>query len=311
MLSLEKLCAKVEAYAPRADLDPLRDAYRFSEKAHQNQVRKSGEPYFSHPAEVAAILADMQLDVECVSVGLLHDVVEDTLTTVERIRKLFGEDIASLVDGVTKLSQIQFSSKKEKQVENFRKLLLAMVDDIRVILVKLADRLHNMRTLRPMSGEKQKSIARETIEIYAPIAHRLGIARIRGELEDLAFSYLDPASFKRLEDQVRKKLAHSDGFIRGVIKRIESTFQGQGLEAMVQSRIKRPYSISAKMKRQRIELDQVYDFYAFRLILPSIKDCYTALGVINNMWNPVPDRIKDLHCHSPSQYVPVPCIRPC
>ena len=293
MLSLEELCAKVEAYAPRADLDPLRDAYRFSEKAHQNQVRKSGEPYFSHPAEVAAILADMQLDVECVSVGLLHDVVEDTLTTVERIRKLFGEDIASLVDGVTKLSQIQFSSKKEKQVENFRKLLLAMVDDIRVILVKLADRLHNMRTLRPMSGEKQKSIARETIEIYAPIAHRLGIARIRGELEDLAFSYLDPASFKRLEDQVRKKLAHSDGFIRGVIKRIESTFQGQGIEAMVQSRIKRPYSISAKMKRQRIELDQVYDFYAFRLILPSIKDCYTALGVINNMWNPVPDRIKD------------------
>ena len=293
MLSLEELCAKVEAYAPKADLDPLRDAYLFSEKAHQDQVRKSGEPYFSHPVEVAAILADMQLDVVCVSVGLLHDVVEDTLTTVERIQELFGDDIAILVDGVTKLSKIQFSSKKEKQVENFRKLLLAMVKDIRVILVKLADRLHNMRTLGAMSREKQKSIARETIEIYAPIAHRLGIARIRGELEDLAFGYLDPASFKRLGEQVSKKLAHSDGFIRGVIKRIESTFQDQGIEALVQSRIKRSYSISAKMKRQNIELDQVYDFYAFRLILPSIRDCYTALGVINNMWNPVPDRIKD------------------
>ena len=293
MLSLEELCAKVEAYAPKADLDPLRDAYLFSEKAHQDQVRKSGEPYFSHPVEVAAILADMQLDVVCVSVGLLHDVVEDTLTTVERIQELFGDDIAILVDGVTKLSKIQFSSKKEKQVENFRKLLLAMVKDIRVILVKLADRLHNMRTLGAMSREKQKSIARETIEIYAPIAHRLGIARIRGELEDLAFGYLDPAFFKRLGEQVSKKLAHSDGFIRGVIKRIESTFQDQGIEALVQSRIKRSYSISAKMKRQNIELDQVYDFYAFRLILPSIRDCYTALGVINNMWNPVPDRIKD------------------
>ena len=293
MLSLEELCAKVEAYAPKADLDPLRDAYLFSEKAHQDQVRESGEPYFSHPVEVAAILADMQLDVVCVSVGLLHDVVEDTLTTVERIQELFGDDIAILVDGVTKLSKIQFSSKKEKQVENFRKLLLAMVKDIRVILVKLADRLHNMRTLGAMSREKQKSIARETIEIYAPIAHRLGIARIRGELEDLAFGYLDPASFKRLGEQVSKKLAHSDGFIRGVIKRIESTFQDQGIEALVQSRIKRSYSISAKMKRQNIELDQVYDFYAFRLILPSIRDCYTALGAINNMWNPVPDRIKD------------------
>ncbi len=293
MLSLEKLCAKVEGYTPTADLDPLRDAYRFSEKAHQDQVRKSGEPYFSHPVEVAAILADMHLDVVCVSVGLLHDVVEDTLTTGERIQELFGEDIANLVDGVTKMSQIQFSSKKEKQVENFRKLLLAMVDDIRVILVKLADRLHNMRTLRSMPEEKQRSIARETIEIYAPIAHRLGIARIRGELEELAFSYLDPASFKRLGDQVRRKLAHSDGFLRGVIKRIESTFESQGIEVMVQSRIKRSYSISEKMKKQRIELDQVYDFYAFRLIVPSLKDCYTALGVINNLWNPVPDRIKD------------------
>ncbi len=293
MLSVDELCNKVEAYAPTADLGPLREAYRFSEKAHQDQLRRSGDPYFSHPVEVATILAEMQLDTVCVSVGLLHDVVEDTLTSVEHIRELFGEDIANLVDGVTKIGQIQFSSRKEKQVENFRKLLLAMVDDIRVILVKLADRVHNMRTLHAMPEGKQKSIARETLEIYAPIAHRLGIARMRGELEDVAFTYLDPVSFKRLSDQVRRKLVHSEGFIRGVIKRIEVTFAEQGIEVTAQNRIKRPYSIAEKMKRQRIELDQVYDFFAVRLIVPSINDCYTALGVINNMWHPVPDRIKD------------------
>ncbi len=293
MLSLEELCSKVEAYAPTADLGLLRDAYRFSEKAHQDQRRRSGDPYFSHPVEVATILAEMQLDVVSVSVGLLHDVVEDTLTTVDRIQELFGEDIASLVDGVTKISQIQFSSATEKRVENLRKLLLAMVDDIRVILVKLADRVHNMRTLEAMPEEKKKSIAGETLEIYAPIAHRLGIGRIRGELEDWAFNYLDPVSFKQLSEQVKGKLVHSEGFIRGVIKRIEGTFSEQKIEVTVQSRIKRPYSIAEKMKRQSIELDQVYDFFAFRLIMPSIKDCYTALGIINNMWHPVPDRIKD------------------
>ena len=293
MLSLEELCSKVEAYAPTADLGLLRDAYRFSEKAHQDQRRRSGDPYFSHPVEVATILAEMQLDVVSVSVGLLHDVVEDTLTTADRIQELFGEDIASLVDGVTKISQIQFSSATEKRVENLRKLLLAMVDDIRVILVKLADRVHNMRTLEAMPEEKKKSIAGETLEIYAPIAHRLGIGRIRGELEDWAFNYLDPVSFKQLSEQVKGKLVHSEGFIRGVIKRIEGTFSEQKIEVTVQSRIKRPYSIAEKMKRQSIELDQVYDFFAFRLIMPSIKDCYTALGIINNMWHPVPDRIKD------------------
>lgn len=292
-MSVEELCSKVAAYAPTADLGLLRDVYHFSEKAHQDQLRRSGEPYFSHPVEVATILADMGLDVVSVSVGLLHDVVEDTLTTVDRIQDLFGGDIAKLVEGVTKISEIHFSSAKEMQVENFRKLLLAMVDDIRVILVKLADRVHNMRTLDAMPDEKKKSIAGETLEIYAPIAHRLGIARIRGELEDLAFNYLDPVSFNQLNGLVKGKLAHSEGFIRGVIKRIEKTFSEQAIEFSVQSRIKRHYSIAEKMKRQSIELDQVYDFFAFRLIMPSIKDCYTALGMINNMWNPVPDRIKD------------------
>ncbi len=293
MLSLDDLCSKVSSYAPQMDLSVLRESYLFSEKAHQNQIRKSGDPYFSHPVEVATILAELELDPICVSVGLLHDVVEDTLTSVEHISERFGKDIALLVDGVTKIGQIEFSSHKEKQVENFRKLLLAMVEDIRVVLVKLADRVHNMRTLDSMPQNRQKDIARETLEIYAPIAHRLGIGRVRGELQDCAFSYLDPIVFKKLDSQVKSKLSHSKSFINGVISRIERTFKEQQLETNIQSRIKGLYSIADKMKRQRIELDQVYDFFAFRMIVPSVKDCYNALGIINNMWNPVPDRIKD------------------
>jgi len=196
MIRYEDLEERVQRYHPTADLELLRKAYIFSAREHKGQVRQSGEPYLSHPLEVANILAEMKLDVACVSVGLLHDVVEDTLTTVDVIEEYFGEDVAHIVDGVTKISQIQFSSKRQKQAENFRKLMLAMVDDIRVILVKLADRLHNMRTLQYLSEEKRKLIAQETLDIYAPIAHRLGIAKIRGELEDLAFGYLDPVAHK-------------------------------------------------------------------------------------------------------------------
>lgn len=293
MLSLDDLCSKVSSYSPQMDLSVLRESYLFSKEAHQSQIRKSGDPYFSHPVEVATILAELELDPICVSVGLLHDVVEDTLTSVEHIRERFGKDIALLVDGVTKIGQIEFSSHKEKQVENFRKLLLAMVEDIRVVLVKLADRVHNMRTLDSMPQNRQKDIARETLEIYAPIAHRLGIGRVRGELQDFAFSYLDPIAFKKLDSQVKSKLGHSKVFIDGVISRIERTFKEQELQTNIQSRIKGLYSIADKMKRQSIELDQVYDFFAFRMIVPSVKDCYNALGIINNMWNPVPDRIKD------------------
>lgn len=293
MISYDSLCKKVQAYAPSADMVLLKKAFEFSEEAHQGQIRDSGDPYFSHPLEVANILADMRLDVVCVAVGLLHDVVEDTLTDISRIEGIFGSDVGHIVEGVTKISQIRFSSRKEKQVENFRKLLLAMVDDIRVVLVKLADRLHNMRTLQHIPSQKQRYIARETLDIYAPIAYRLGIARIRGELEELAFQYLEPSSYEKLNKQVEKKLSHSDDFIRGVIKRIENNFLDQDFEITVQSRIKRLYSVYTKMKRQRIELDQVYDFIAFRLIAPRVNDCYNALGIINNMWNPVPGRIKD------------------
>ncbi len=293
MIRYEDLAHKVQETHPNADLELLERAYQLSASKHQGQVRRSGEPYLTHPLAVANILADMKLDVACVSVGLLHDVVEDTLTSVEAIRETFGDDVANIVDGLTKISQIQFSSQKEKQAENFRKLLLAMVDDIRVILVKLADRLHNMRTLEHLSPDKRKRIARETLDIYAPIAHRLGMAKIRGELEDLAFRHLDPVAHERLAKEVESKRARSEKFVRRIIDTLRKHLEEQGIEAQIQSRVKRVYSIHLKMRRQRIGLDQVYDFIAIRVIVPTIRDCYAILGIVNNMWSPVPGRIKD------------------
>ncbi|MDA2925167.1 bifunctional (p)ppGpp synthetase/guanosine-3',5'-bis(diphosphate) 3'-pyrophosphohydrolase [Acidobacteria bacterium AH-259-L09] len=293
MIRFEDLEGKVQRYHPNADLELLRKAYVFSAREHKGQVRRSGEPYLFHPLAVASILAEMKLDVACVSVGLLHDIVEDTLTSLDTIREYFGADIAHMVDGVTKISQIQFSSRQEKQAENFRKLLLAMVDDIRVILVKLADRLHNMRTLQYLPPEKRKIIAQETLDIYAPIAHRLGMAKLRGELEDLAFNYLDPVAFQNISVQVEKKRAYSDKFIREVMRAMQQRFEEQGIEANMESRIKRVYSTYQKMKRQRISIDQVYDFIAIRVLANTVRDCYTVLGIVNNMWNPIPRRIKD------------------
>ncbi len=293
MIRYEDLEDRVSQYHPRADLEVLRKAYIFSAREHKGQVRQSGEPYLSHPLEVANILADLKLDVACVSVGLLHDVVEDTLTTIEKIREYFGKDIAHIVDGVTKIGTIHFSSYHEHQAENFRKLLLAMVDDVRVILVRLADRLHNMRTLQYLPAEKRKAISRETLEIYAPIAHRLGMARVRGELEDLAFSYLDPVAYQNIVAQAEEKKAQSEKFIQEVISSMQERFFQQGIEAKIESRIKRIYSIDQKLKRQKIDLDQVYDFIAIRVLVGTVRDCYTILGIANNMWNPVPRRIKD------------------
>ncbi|MDA2927536.1 bifunctional (p)ppGpp synthetase/guanosine-3',5'-bis(diphosphate) 3'-pyrophosphohydrolase [Acidobacteria bacterium AH-259-G07] len=293
MIRFEDLEEKVQRYHPNADLELLRKAYVFSAREHKGQVRRSGEPYLFHPLAVASILAEMKLDVACVSVGLLHDIVEDTLTSLDTIREYFGADIAHMVDGVTKISQIQFSSRQEKQAENFRKLLLAMVDDIRVILVKLADRLHNMRTLQYLPPEKRKIIAQETLDIYAPIAHRLGMAKLRGELEDLAFNYLDPVAFQNISVQVEKKRAYSDKFTREVMRAMQQRFEEQGIEANMESRIKRVYSTYQKMKRQRISIDQVYDFIAIRVLANTVRDCYTVLGIVNNMWNPIPRRIKD------------------
>ncbi len=293
MIRFEDLEEKVQVNYPNADLDLLRKAYIFSAREHRGQVRLSGEPYLSHPLEVANILCEMKLDVACVCVGLLHDVVEDTLTPIEKIRELFGDDIAHMVDGVTKISRIHFSSQREEQAENFRKLLLAMVDDIRVILVKLADRLHNMRTLQYLPPEKRKAIAQETLDIYAPIAHRLGMSKIRGELEDIAFSYLDPVTYQSILSQVEEKKATSDRLIKTVIKQMEQRFREQGIEAKIEARIKRIHSTYEKLRRQKIPLDQVYDFIAIRVLVGTVRDCYTVLGIVNNMWSPVPGRIKD------------------
>jgi GTP pyrophosphokinase len=295
MIRFEDLLEKVRSYSPDADLELLRRAYVFSALEHKGQVRHSGEPYLVHPLEVADILADMKLDVVCVASGLLHDVVEDTLTTIERIRDTFGDDVAHIVEGVTKISAIPFSSSEERQVENFRKMLLAMVDDIRVILVKLADRLHNMRTLQFMPEERRIRTAQETLDIYAPIANRLGMAKVKNELEELSFKYLEPTAYESLRSRVEAKRKVTEGVIEELRTEILTKLQEAQVPVIrIDGRIKRLFSIWMKLKRQKIDLDQVYDFVALRLVTASVKDCYAALGIIHQTWSPVPGRIKDL-----------------
>ena len=293
MIRYEDIQEKVEAYDPQADFDLLRRAYIFSAREHRGQTRRSGEPYLVHPLEVAGILADLRLDMTCLVVGLLHDVVEDTLVERQVIEEYFGPDIAHIVAGVTKLSQLEFRSKEEAQAENLRKMLLAMVDDIRVILVKLADRLHNMRTLKYLPPEKQVEIARETRDIYAPIAHRLGIGRIKSELDDLALKHLDPQDYHHLLEQLESRRKVSDDFIKEIGGRLSKAVGDQGIQARVSGRMKSVASIRNKMKRQAISLDQVYDYVAFRLIVPSLRDCYGSLGIIHSLWRPVPGRFRD------------------
>ena len=294
MIRFEDLLGKVRAYSPEADLELLRKAYVFSALEHKGQVRHSGEPYLVHPLEVSDILADQRLDVVCVASGLLHDVVEDTLTTVERIQELFGPDVAHIVEGVTKISAIPFSSSEERQAENFRKMLLAMVDDIRVIFVKLADRLHNMRTLQYVPEDRRARIAQETLDIYAPIANRLGMSKVKNELEELAFMHLEPAAYQSLRAKVEAKRVATEGVIDSIKAEIEAKLAAAHVPVVaVDGRIKRLYSIWLKLRRQKIELDQVYDFVAMRLVMPSVKDCYAALGIIHQTWSPVPGRIKD------------------
>src|ERR1051325_9930560 len=293
MIRLEELLDRVEKIHPGDNLDLIRRAYIFSAKEHKGQVRASGEPYLTHPLEVANILAEMRMDAVTVSVGLLHDVVEDTLTTLEKIEALFGPEVAHIVDGVTKISQIPFTSKEEKQAENFRKMLLAMTDDIRVIMVKFADRLHNMRTLEYLPGPRREAIAREAMDICAPLANRLGMGKIRGELEDLSFSYLDPKGYQELKDLVEKNRRKHEAFLAEVTRLVEEKMKETGIPCSTESRIKRLYSIHLKLKKQRITIDQVYDLLALRIITDSVKSCYAALGVIHNTWRPVPGRIKD------------------
>jgi guanosine-3',5'-bis(diphosphate) 3'-pyrophosphohydrolase len=293
MIRLEEILDKVERQHPGDNLDLIRRAYIFSAKEHKGQVRASGEPYLTHPLEVANLLAEMKMDAVTVSVGLLHDVVEDTLTTLEKIEELFGADVAHIVDGVTKISQIPFTSKEEKQAENFRKMLLAMTDDIRVIMVKFADRLHNMRTLAYLPADRREAIARETMDIYAPLANRLGMGKIRGELEDLSFSYLDPRGYQELKVVVEKNRRKHEAFLAEVTRIVEQKMKEHGIPCFTESRTKRLYSIYLKLKKQRITIDQVYDLLALRIITDSVKNCYAALGVIHNTWRPVPGRIKD------------------
>jgi guanosine-3',5'-bis(diphosphate) 3'-pyrophosphohydrolase len=294
MIRFEDLVEKVRGINPEADIDLLRRAYVFSAFEHKGQVRHSGEPYLVHPLEVADQLADMKLDVVAIAAGLLHDIVEDTQTPIERIKELFGPDVAHVVEGVTKLGAISFSSSEERQAENFRKMLLAMVDDIRVILVKLADRLHNMRTLHHLPEERRVKIAQETRDIYAPIANRLGMSKIKNELEELAFKYLEPAAYEALRLRVEKRRRATEG----MIEELKNTVSAKLAEAQVpiieiDGRIKRLFSIHQKLKRQKIELDQVYDMVALRIVTQSVKDCYGALGIIHQTWSPVPGRIKD------------------
>jgi guanosine-3',5'-bis(diphosphate) 3'-pyrophosphohydrolase len=293
MIQIEDILSKVEKSHPTDDLEIIRRAHAFAAKRHEGQVRRSGEPYLNHPLAVADILADMKLDAVCVSVGLLHDVVEDTLTSIGGIEDVFGKDIAHIVNGLTKISQIPFYSKEEEQAENFRKMFLAMVDDIRVVLVKLADRLHNMRTLQYLPPEKRQRISQETMEIYAPIAHRLGMGKVRGELEDLAFSYLETEAYQEIKKAIESKRKVKEEFLDEAKEIISQKLQEHDIPCNVESRIKRIYSIYQKIKKQKISIEQVYDLLAVRIITGTVRDCYGALGIIHNLWRPVPGRIKD------------------
>ena len=297
MIRLNDILEKVSAYHADADLDLIKKAYVYSAKVHQGQIRKSGEPYLIHPLEVAGILADLKLDEASIVAGLLHDTIEDTLAKPEEIKELFGTEVMELVEGVTKLGTLQSSknaSVEEKQAENFRKMLIAMAKDIRVILVKLADRAHNMRTLEHMKPESQQRIAQETLDIYAPLANRLGIQWIKIELEDAAFRYLKPADYAEVEAQLAQSQGDRQKFIIDVVDLLKHKLGEAGLEADVQGRPKHIYSIFKKMRKNGLtSVSQLYDIVAFRLILKTVPACYEALGLIHSLWKPVPGRFKD------------------
>src|SRR5271157_5688803 len=288
-----ELMRKLRENRPNDDLDLVKKAYEFSQKHHAGQSRASGEPYLVHPLEVGNVLADMKMDSVSIAAGLLHDSVEDTTVTTVEIRQEFGEQVAHIVEGVTKISKIDFSTREEAQAENLRKMMLAMVDDIRVVLIKLADRLHNMRTLEHLPEERRHKIAEETLEIYAPIAHRLGMGKIRGELEDLGFRFLDPVGYEQVEKSVNARRKQGEAFLAKMEQIITGKLKEAGIQARVESRIKRLFSIHKKLQRQGIPVDQVYDLCAMRVITRSLQDCYAVLGIIHNLWRPVPGRIKD------------------
>ena len=275
------------------DEEYLRSIYEFSRDTHGDQVRRSGKPYFTHPLHVAYLLADLGFDETCVAVGLLHDVLEDTLAERQELAGRFGEELAQLVDGVTKIGRHSYVRRDQAQAETFRKLILASAKDIRVILVKLADRLHNMQTLEHMPSESRRRIARETLEIYAPTAHRLGMSKVQGDLQDLAFFHLHPQEYRELRSQIQQKVRHERQATEKIRSELVSLLSDAGLEAEISFRVKRFYSIYQKMRRQGIDASQLYDYLAFRIVTQSVRDCYASLGVVHQAWRPVPGRFKD------------------
>ena len=279
---LQKLLATVRDNRPKDDIAPVEKAFRFAAQYHAGQLRATGEPYLMHPLAVAQILADMRMDVVSIVTGLLHDIVEDTTVSAADVQKNFGDEVSRCVDGVTKLSKLDFTSSEDRQAESYRKMLLAMVNDIRVIIVKLADRLHNMRTLGALSPERRERIAKETLEIYAPIAHRLGMGKVRGELEDLAFRHLDPEAFAEISQTIESQRASHEEYLERMRKQVDAELRRQGIPARVEGRVKRAFSVYKKLRKQKITIDQVYDLFALRIITDSLKNCYGALGVIHN-----------------------------
>jgi guanosine-3',5'-bis(diphosphate) 3'-pyrophosphohydrolase len=294
LLRLNDILDRVAGYHPDPDLDLLKKAYVYSAKVHQGQIRKSGEPYLIHPLEVAGLLAELKLDEASVVTGLLHDTIEDTLATKEEIAELFGPEIADLVDGVTKLSQFTAANtQEEKQAENFRKMVVAMAKDIRVLLVKLADRTHNMRTLDHMKPESQERIARETLDIYAPLANRLGIQWLKSELEDLSFKYLRPTDYAELSSRIEAEAKEKENFVAEVVDVIRTRLTEAGVSAQVSGRVKHVYSIWRKMLQLDVDFDHIQDVIGFRVIVETVAECYESLGIIHSLWKPVPGRFKD------------------
>ncbi|MBC7333024.1 MAG: bifunctional (p)ppGpp synthetase/guanosine-3',5'-bis(diphosphate) 3'-pyrophosphohydrolase [Actinobacteria bacterium] len=292
-LLYEELVKKIEASSLQVDLELLKKAYLIAKKYHDGQCRKSGEPFIVHPLEVAKILADIEMDQTSIIAALLHDLVEDTEYSLEKINKEFGSEIANIINGVTKLDKIVFTSKEEQQVENLRKMIIAMAEDVRIILVKLADRLHNMRTLSPFNKEKRKIKALETLQIYAPIAHRLGIFQIKSELEDLSFKYLYPKQYEKIVEMVRTRLEERKSLIDETIKTVDEKLKEVGIQAEITGRIKNYYSIYNKMVNQNREFEDIYDLIAIRIIVNDVKSCYGALGIVHSIWRPLPGRFRD------------------
>ena len=293
MLSLKDLIEKIKAYNPEADLELLRNAYHFSREAHCSQKRSEGTPYIKHPLAVASILVDMKMDVPSISAGLLHDTIEDTSVAIEDIQSIFGDEIAFIVSSLTKLSQVEFKTKKEAQAENFRRMLLAMSEDVRVILIKFADRLHNMRTLQHLPENKQQRIATETLEIYAPIANRLGIGWLRMELEDLSFRYLMPDLYNELVRKVDKRKEEQEGYLSEVIQLVTRKLKEEALPGKISGRVKHYYGIYHKMIQQRITFEEIHDVLGLRILTDTKANCYAILGLIHSLWTPIPGKFKD------------------